>query len=197
MRASRSPVLTCTLAALNVSSQFNIAMKTLILGGARSGKSHYAQQLAQQSGLPVIYVATATADDEEMRLRIEQHQHERPASWQLVEEPLQLASLIQQYNDKQVCLLVDCLTLWMSNQLAYKADGVTQAVDHLLSSVKYFSSELVIVSNEVGMGIVPMGELSRQFVDESGRLHQRLAQECDRVVMTIAGLPQILKDEGK
>ncbi len=174
-----------------------MTMKTLVLGGARSGKSHYAQQLAEQADKSVIYIATATAGDDEMRLRIEQHQRERPRSWQLIEEPLALAAVLQQQNQQQACVLVDCLTLWMSNQLTENAFNITTVVDELLEAVRQFDGELIMVSNEVGLGVVPMGELSRQFVDETGRLHQQLAQICDRVVMTVAGLPQILKDKGK
>ncbi len=180
-------------------------MKTLILGGARSGKSRYAQQLAEQSGRPVIYVATATAGDEEMRRRIEQHQRERPDHWQLVEEPRELVALLERYSEQQVCLLVDCLTLWLSNELAEAAEAghaeqvearVVARVDALVEAVAGYGSELLLVSNEVGQGVVPMGELSRRFVDEAGRMHQKLAQVCERVVMTVAGLPQVLKSEG-
>lgn len=171
-------------------------MKTLILGGARSGKSRYAQQLAEQSDRQVIYIATATAGDEEMRQRIEQHQRERPADWQLIEEPHELVALLDQYSDEHCCLLIDCLTLWLSNQLGRDATLVAARIDQLVEAMARCNAELLLVSNEAGLGVVPMGEISRQFVDESGRLHQRLAQVCERVVMTVAGLPQILKSEG-
>lgn len=169
-------------------------MKTLVLGGARSGKSHYAQQLAEQTGKQLVYIATATAGDNEMKLRIEQHQRQRPASWSTVEEPLKLADVITQYADNEHCILVDCLTLWLSNCMASEnAGAIEQQLDHLVETVNGINTDLIMVSNEVGQGIVPMGELSRQFVDESGRMHQKLAQMCERVVFIIAGLPQILK----
>ena len=170
-------------------------MKALILGGARSGKSKYAQQLAEQTGQAVVYIATAAPGDDEMRLRIEQHQQDRPASWQLIEEPLDLVSVLESYHQDKVCLLVDCLTLWLSNQLIKDASKVAAAIDALVETVNRLELTLIMVSNEVGMGIVPMGEISRQFVDESGRMHQKLAQVCDQVVMVIAGLPQQLKNQ--
>lgn len=169
-------------------------MKTLILGGARSGKSHYAQQLAEQTGKQVVYIATATAGDNEMQLRIEQHQRQRPESWRIVEEPLKLCEAIMQNADNKYCILVDCLTLWLSNNMADKTiSELEQQVNDLVETVKDINTDLIMVSNEVGQGIVPMGELSRQFVDETGRMHQKLAQVCESVVFTIAGLPQILK----
>ncbi|VAW60334.1 Adenosylcobinamide kinase / Adenosylcobinamide-phosphate guanylyltransferase [hydrothermal vent metagenome] len=169
-------------------------MKQLILGGARSGKSRYAEEIAGKSGKKVIYIATATARDREMRQRISLHQQQRPAHWQLVEEPLNLAQVLHEHDQTGNCLLVDCLTLWLSNCLAAGDENrLRQQQLELLTRVVELKSELLLVSNEVGQGIVPMGELSRKFVDESGRLHQRLAQVCDRVVFITAGLPQILK----
>jgi len=173
-------------------------MKHFILGGARSGKSHYAQQIAQQTAAEhkqqLIYIATASAGDEEMRQRIQLHQQQRTADWQLVEEPLRLAQTLQQLNNRKNCLLVDCLTLWLSNCLAW-GDGafVENQQRELLHTLSELEAEIILVSNEVGQGIVPMGELSRRFVDESGRLHQQLSTLCDRVVFMTAGLPQILK----
>jgi adenosylcobinamide kinase / adenosylcobinamide-phosphate guanylyltransferase len=169
-------------------------MKTLVLGGARSGKSHYAQKLAEETGKRVVYIATATAGDNEMKLRIEQHQRQRPASWSIVEEPLKLSKAIIQNADNKHCILVDCLTLWLSNVMAEKnISEVEQQIDELVETVSKVNTDLIMVSNEVGQGVVPLGELSRQFVDESGRMHQKLAQVCEGVVFTIAGLPQILK----
>ncbi|UTV29972.1 bifunctional adenosylcobinamide kinase/adenosylcobinamide-phosphate guanylyltransferase [Photobacterium atrarenae] len=168
----------------------------LILGGARSGKSSLAEQLATDSGLPVIYVATATAGDDEMAARIVQHQSQRPASWQLVEEPLDLAAVIKRYSRPENCLLIDCLTLWLTNCLC--AEGATdedwqQYKRDFLNALLHAEGRIILVSNEVGQGIVPMGELSRRFVDESGWLHQAIARQAERVVFVIAGLPQVLK----
>lgn len=169
-------------------------MKQLILGGARSGKSNYAQQLAEASGKPVIYIATATAGDEEMQQRILLHQQQRPEHWQSIEEPLKLSEVLLHNDNPGNTLLVDCLTLWLSNSLAMDNEKfVEQQQRELISTIVKLKSDVLLVSNEVGQGIVPMSELARKFVDESGRLHQQLAQACDRVVFLTAGLPQVLK----
>lgn len=169
-------------------------MKQLILGGARSGKSRYAQQQAEQSNRQIIYIATAHAGDEEMRERITQHQQQRPEHWSLVEEKIALADVLQQQDGEQRCLLVDCLTLWLSNLLCHDDAGLFQHErEKLLSVMPSLQADVILVSNEVGQGIVPLGELNRRFVDEAGRLHQALAQQCDHVVWIMAGLPQILK----
>lgn len=174
-------------------------MADLILGGARSGKSRIAEQLAQQYAhthhLQLSYIATAAAGDGEMQERIALHQQQRGDSWQLIEEPLQLSVALQQHCTAQSCVLVDCLTLWLSNCLIESVDRYQQERDLLLKVLPVLPGKLIFVSNETGLGVVPMGQLTRQFVDEAGRLHQHLAAECDRVVFTVAGLPQILKGE--
>ncbi len=172
----------------------NSLMKQLILGGARSGKSRYAQQQAQASAKHVIYVATAYAGDNEMQARIQQHQRERPCDWQLIEEQTALADVLMQNDAADHCILVDCLTLWLSNLLCHEDHGLYAVErDKLLQVLANIKSDVILVSNEVGQGIVPMGELNRRFVDEAGWLHQALAQSCQRVVWIMAGLPQILK----
>jgi adenosylcobinamide kinase/adenosylcobinamide-phosphate guanylyltransferase len=169
-------------------------MKQLILGGARSGKSQYAQQQAIASGLQVVYIATAQAGDAEMQARIEQHQTGRPAHWQLVEEPISLAEVLQQQDQPGRCLLVDCLTLWLTNLLCHDDPSLyMRERDRLLQLLPELQASVLLVSNEVGQGIVPLGELSRRFVDEAGWLHQALAKQSERVVWIMAGLPQILK----
>lgn len=169
-------------------------MKQLILGGARSGKSHYAQQQAELSDQKVIYIATAHGGDDEMRERIKLHQQQRPNHWSLVEEQISLANVMQQQDGEKHCLLVDCLTLWLSNLLCHDdAELFQHERDKLLAVIPALQCDVILVSNEVGQGIVPMGELNRRFVDEAGRLHQSLAQLFDRVVWVVAGLPQILK----
>jgi len=171
-------------------------LKELILGGARSGKSALAERLAEASGMDVTYVATATAGDLEMAARIRQHQARRPAGWRTLEEPVALARLLAAEAAEGRCILVDCLTLWLSNLLLLEA-GVHWLAerDALLQLLPGLPGQLILVSNEVGLGIVPMGELSRRFQDEAGRLHQILARDCDRVILTVAGLPQVLKGE--
>ncbi|MHB9119094.1 MAG: bifunctional adenosylcobinamide kinase/adenosylcobinamide-phosphate guanylyltransferase [Burkholderiales bacterium] len=169
-------------------------MKELILGGARSGKSALAEKRARESGLDVAYIATATAGDGEMAQRIAHHRARRPEGWALVEEPIRLAAALQQHAAAGRCLLVDCLTLWLNNLLAEADEAVFRRErDALLAALPGLPGRILLVSNEVGMGIVPLGELSRRFCDEAGRLHQELAQVCGRVTFVAAGLPLILK----
>lgn len=169
-------------------------MRTLILGGARSGKSALAERLAAASGHEVVYIATAQAHDEEMAARIALHRAQRPAHWLSVEEPLALAAVLEAHARPGRCVLVDCLTLWLSNLLGAPDDErfkhERNALLQLLPSLK---GQVLMVSNEVGLGVVPMGELTRRFVDEAGRLHQALAAQCERVLFVTAGLPMPLK----
>ena len=181
-------------------------MRELIFGGARSGKSALAEQRAASSGLRVVYVATAQALDGEMRRRISHHQARRPASWGLVESPLGLAAALRAHAAPDVCLLVDCLTLWLSNLLfagaAARQAEAGEAVDcallagqmqALVDALRDATGQVFLVSNEVGWGIVPMHPVSRLFADEQGRLNQRVAEVCDRVTLVAAGQPLALK----
>lgn len=171
-------------------------MQQLILGGARSGKSALAERLAAAGGLPVVYVATAQPGDAEMAARIEHHRAQRPPHWGCVEEPLALAATLRAQAAPGRCLLVDCLTLWLSNLLGDPDPGrLAHERDALLAVLPQLPGDLLLVSNEVGQGVVPLGELSRRFVDEAGRLHQALAARCERVVLVVAGLPMLLKGE--
>lgn len=167
-------------------------MKTLILGGVRSGKSRLAERWARESGLPVSYIATATADDAEMQRRIEAHRLGRPDNWQIIEEPICLAEALIAQAAPGRCVLVDCLTLWLTNLLT-TADEYVFEREALLLALPTLPGQIIFVSNETNMGIMPMGELSRRYCDEAGRLHQELAQVCERVVLTVAGLPHVLK----
>ena len=169
-------------------------MKQLILGGARSGKSQLAEQLAIASGLPVTYIATATVADEEMAERVCTHQQHQPAGWQLVEQPPELAATLQASAAAQRCLLVDCLTLWLSNLMfSQRPHLIAEQQAALLETLPQLPGTILLVSNEVGLGIVPMSPQARQFRDLAGRLHQQLASHCERVIFTVAGLPQVLK----
>jgi len=181
-------------------------MRELILGGARSGKSTWAEKQAAESGLSVIYIATAQAGDAEMARRIAHHQARRPAHWGLVETPLNLARTLQQYAALENCLLVDCLTLWLTNLLfageAAKQVEAGQPVDcplfrnevqALIDALPMLPGRIVMVSNEVGWGLVPMAAVSRLFADEQGRLNQRVAEVCEQVTLVAAGLPLTLK----
>ena len=172
-------------------------MLTLILGGARSGKSRLAESLAHESGLPVTYIATATAGDAEMHARIIAHQARRPAHWKLVEEPLALAEALAAEAAPERFLLVDCLTLWLTNLLlandATRFSKEREALLERLPDLSKSAGKTVLVSNETGLGIMPLGELSRRYCDEAGWLHQDIAQQCDQVIFMIAGLPHFLK----
>lgn len=187
----------------------------LVIGGARSGKSLHAERLAAEwcrarPGRQVVYVATAAAGDGEMATRIEHHRARRPAAWGLIESPLALAQTLRAASRPDTLLLVDCLTLWLSN-LLFSGQAAAQAEagaavdcpllsgqqDDLLGALRSLPGPVVLVSNEVGWGIVPMGALSRLFADEQGRLNQRVAALADRVTLVAAGLPLVLKRRGR
>jgi adenosylcobinamide kinase / adenosylcobinamide-phosphate guanylyltransferase len=179
----------------------------LILGAARSGKSALAQRLACESGRDVVFIATAYAGDEEMRERIERHRALRPAGWRTVEEPIDLTAALCANASSTRFVIVDCLTLWLSNVLHAAGAGVDPSAEQvrsareygraqrhrLLDSVAQVTSDLVLVSNEVGAGIIPMGAMSRAFVDEAGSLHQKVAMISDRVYWVVAGCPLLIK----
>jgi adenosylcobinamide kinase/adenosylcobinamide-phosphate guanylyltransferase len=169
------------------------ALRILILGGARSGKSRYAEKLAVESGQEVVYIATGYAGDEEMANRIARHRERRPAEWLTVEEGYALGHALQTHADPNRCLIVDCLTLWLSNLLANSDECFHQERTALLEILPALPGTICLVGNEVGQGIVPVNPLARRFVDEAGWLHQDLAQFCERVVWIVAGLPLLLK----
>lgn len=165
---------------------------TLVLGGARSGKSRFAERLAVRSGLQKIYVATGAAFDAEMADRIAAHQHQRGDDWQTIEEQLDLAGVLARECRPGRVVLVDCLTLWLSN-LTFAEKNIADETAKLCDAVSELASACVFVSNEVGMGIVPDNRLSRSFRDAQGRLNQDIAQACSQVVFVAAGLPVLLK----
>jgi len=171
---------------------------TLVLGGARSGKSSFAEQLCLDhcrvaNTDKAIYVATAEAGDQEMQSRIALHQERRGLAWHTIEEPLDLIGIIARQSSLHQPILIDCLTLWLSN-LMQKDRSISQESDRL---VKIFQDRtlppVVMVSNEVGLGIVPDNQLARRFRDEAGRLNQKIAAAASRVVLMAAGLPLPLK----
>ncbi len=164
---------------------------TLILGGARSGKTALALREAAAAGGPLAMIATAEAMDDEMSARIARHRDERGPAWRTVEAPVDLARAIAALKADEAAL-VDCLTLWVSN-LLMRGMTVSDAADELMAALKACPARLWLISNEVGLGIVPDNALARRFRDETGRLHQRLAAEASRVVMVVAGLPLTLK----
>ena len=169
-------------------------MKELVLGGARSGKSAYAQRRATASGLSVTVVVTGSAGDDEMAERIAHHRAARPAEWRVVEAPRALAAALREAAAPGRCLIVDCLTLWLVNVI----DG-DFAVEReaLLDLLPTLPGEVIFVANEIGLGIVPLGAETRRFRDEAGRLNQDLAATCERVTFVAAGLPLALKTPQK
>lgn len=168
--------------------------KNLVLGGIRSGKTAWAERLAEAGGCRVIYVATAAAGDEEMAERIRRHQRLRPRAWGLVEEPLDLAGVLASHAGSGACLLIDCMSLWVSNLLHGLSHAeVTASTDAFLSGVAAYPDPLVIVSNEVGLGVIGMDPLTRAFGDRLGWLNQGLASRVDHVLMSVAGCPLVLK----
>jgi len=189
-----------------------------ILGGARSGKSRYAESLAvrhEANSKTVFYIATAQANftgtqtdlskeetgsikandplniDQEMQDRIERHQSDRPQHWQTLEAPIKLAERLAELDDSQHCIMVDCLTLWTLNLI--ESQRLQEERSALLALLPNLKAELILVSNEVGLGIIPMGKLTRTFVDELGWLHQDIAKIADEVTFVTAGLPMKLK----
>lgn len=174
----------------------------LILGGARSGKSAYAEQQARESGRAVSVIATAQPLDAEMATRIAHHRSQRPAHWRTVEAPLELAAALRAEAGEDRFVIVDCLTLWTSNRLC--ASGLSEtdappdnwiaARDELLDLLPRLDGAIALIANEIGWGVVPMGAMTRRFVDEAGRLNQALAQRCGKVTLVAAGLPLALKD---
>jgi adenosylcobinamide kinase/adenosylcobinamide-phosphate guanylyltransferase len=176
---------------------------TFVLGGARSGKSVHAEQLANDSALPVTYIATArTADDAEFSARIAHHRERRPAHWALHEAGVDLAGAVAQIDAPGHCILIDCLTLWLANLLCPpEGDGLPVDQYHahfaaLEAALIHAKGKIIVVSNEIGLGVVPLGAATRLYVDELGRLNQRIAALSTQVTMMVAGLPLALKTEG-
>jgi adenosylcobinamide kinase/adenosylcobinamide-phosphate guanylyltransferase len=164
---------------------------TLVIGGARSGKSRYAEQLVMSSPPPWVYVATGEPSDDEMASRIAEHRSRRGNQWQTIEAPLDLVGGLQALSATSTAL-VDCLTLWLSNLMLVNRD-IEAEIGRLEQAVDTCKAPLVLVSNEVGSGIVPDNALARRFQDFQGRLNQRVAARTERVVMVVAGLPMFLK----
>ncbi len=164
----------------------------LILGGARSGKSRYALQMAEELPLRRIFVATAEAHDDEMQQRIQRHIADRGETWQTVEVQLDLVAAIATHCDMEHVVVIDCLTLWLSNVMFAGLD-VDKECERLAHAVAATDSALILVSNEVGMGIVPEAKVAREFRDYQGRLNQLVAASASRVVLVAAGIPLVMK----
>ncbi len=164
---------------------------TLVLGGARSGKSRHAEALIEVLPAPWVYIATAQAYDDEMRARIAEHRARRSQDWRTVDAPMALPEALRAVPSGQP-VLVDCLTLWLTNLILAERD-IAIATGELMAACREAQGPIVLVSNEVGLGIVPENALARRFRDEAGRLHQRLASQAERVVFMVAGLPMQVK----
>ena len=176
---------------------------TLVTGGARSGKSRFAEGLAAQSGLPVVYLATMEAGDDELRERVLRHRARRSADWQTIEEPVEVVAALERV-DRGALVLLDCVTLWITNLLVRTVDGFdtapaatweqaiadcVAAADRLVACQSRRSGPLVAVTNEVGLGVVPETRAGRYFRDAAGLVNQELARQADRVVLMVSGLP--------
>lgn len=173
-------------------------MKALITGGARSGKSAHALVLAELTAGKKIFMATAEARDAEMRARIEKHKTERGAKWITVEEPLAVAEAVRAHGAAGNCIVVDCLTLWTSNLLEQTDDAAfARKADELADAVADVAAAVIVVTNEVGLGIVPADTLSRAYRDRLGLVNARLAAACGQVILMVAGLPLMVKGELK
>lgn len=170
----------------------------LILGGARSGKSAYAEQLALASKLAVTYIATAQVYDDEFAKRIAHHKARRPSDWHIIEAPFNLAETLAKHAKENTCVIVDCLTLWLAQCICPDCESPetvawAQERQALLDILPTLKGTILLVSNEVGMGIVPLGETNREFQDEQGRLNQAVGKLADQVSFIAAGLPLKLK----
>jgi adenosyl cobinamide kinase/adenosyl cobinamide phosphate guanylyltransferase len=166
-----------------------------ITGGARSGKSRFAQELGRKFPGPKAYFATAQALDEEMVERIRRHQENRPSDWQTLEEPLKVPGCLEARGDHFSLILLDCLTLWISNLMTAGWDEprILEEADRLLKACRRVKSSFIVVGNEVGMGIVPDNPQARGFRDLSGLIQQMVAREADEVFFMVSGLPQKIK----
>jgi len=168
---------------------------TLVLGGVRSGKSRYAQQLAEQSR-HVVFVATAKVTDEEMRMKIDRHREERPKEWVTVEEPLELPKVLADHGSDCDVMVVDCLTIFAANLLEAEGEDdkvIDRRIEELCDALRLSQCSVVLVSNEVGSGVVPPYPLGRRYRDLLGEINQRVARIADDVVLMVAGLPLALK----
>lgn len=168
------------------------ASTTLVIGGARSGKSAFAENLVLKSRLERIYVATCAAYDKEMEERIARHRDQRGGGWKTIEETRDLSGVLRLEAAPNRAVLVDCLTLWLSNLMFEEAD-IEAETDKLLEALRESSGPVVLVSNEVGAGIVPENALARRFRDAQGRLNRRIAEVANQVVLIAAGLPLLMK----
>jgi adenosylcobinamide kinase/adenosylcobinamide-phosphate guanylyltransferase len=167
----------------------------LVTGGARSGKSTYAERRAGEFGSRWLYLATAEANDEEMARRIAEHQKRRGSEWVTIEEPIELAAVLLARRNQIDCAVVDCLTLWLSNLIRSDENYVAEKVETLVETLPRLDFHVILVTNEVGWGIVPDNPLARQFRDLAGWVNQRMAAIATEVILTVAGIPMVAKKQ--
>lgn len=169
-------------------------MRHLVLGGVRSGKSAYAQEVVMSSSMPVCYIATSQVLDDGIAQRVQQHKQSRPKEWQVIEEPFKLGATLTALSGTGKAVIVECLTMWLTNLICLENDArLEEEKAALLNAITFFDGILVLVSSEVGLGIMPMNSMARRFGDEIGVLNQTLAKLTDRVTFVAAGLPMSLK----
>jgi adenosylcobinamide kinase/adenosylcobinamide-phosphate guanylyltransferase len=172
----------------------SMARRILITGGARSGKSQYAEERAKEIGARRVYIATAESRDQEMARRIAEHRRRRGHEWTTVEEPIELAKALLQQRSITDCAVVDCLTLWVSNLLLQcGAHAVNEKVDELVEQLPLLDFHIYLVTNEVGSAVVPDNAVAREFRDLMGWTNQRVAQAADEVVLMVTGIPMVVK----
>ena len=170
----------------------------LVTGGAKSGKSRISLDICNRLSGKKMFIATAQALDDEMKERIERHKRERGDDWLTIEEPVRVPEKILELDGRETVILIDCLTLWLSNLIMEHGESlrsVNESLDALIKQLERTKGSIILVSNEVGMGIVPENDLARQYRDMAGSLNQRIAAVACKVVAVIAGIPLILKDE--
>ncbi len=171
--------------------------RILITGGCRSGKSRFALNYANQHYSKKLYLATCQVLDEEMAQRVENHKKIRGPEWQTIEEPVEIANKIRQYGNEVDVILLDCITLWLSNLLMRRMNDpeIMDEISRLIDTIKQSQTSLILVSNEVGMGIVPADPLSRRFRDLSGMANQKIAEVVNTVIFMVSGIPFFLKEK--
>ncbi|MCH7542627.1 MAG: bifunctional adenosylcobinamide kinase/adenosylcobinamide-phosphate guanylyltransferase [Proteobacteria bacterium] len=181
----------------DIDSLSSLAPVTLIIGGARSGKSKHGEALIENcragGGAKPLYIATAEAGDGEMAARIEKHKRRRGVRWETLEEPLEIAAALEANGRADRAILVDCLTLWLSNLMG-KGRDIAAETARLLGALDDLEGPVVLIANEVGLGIVPEGALAREFRDRAGELNQAMAERAERVVFIAAGIAMTIKD---
>jgi adenosylcobinamide kinase / adenosylcobinamide-phosphate guanylyltransferase len=173
--------------------EMQVKENIFVIGGCRSGKSRHALELSEQiSDINRVFIATCVPYDEEMKDRVRRHQKDRDSSWKTVDAPLELADAILKYSQSAHVLLVDCLTLWMSN-LLMESENIETRVEQLIVAINQAPCQVIVVSNEVGTGIVPTNALARQYRDAAGFANQKVAACVDKVIWMVAGIPVIIK----